>query len=219
MIITACINNKYGVYNPWHREQRYKSSINACLNMVTELNKVCTANPILVVITENSSNTYSSYLDVFSSDICKIVYTRTNILYPSLHKASKELLDIHIAMENLQCIDNERDMIVKLTGRYRMLNSDFLERVIRDQDKYEAFVKFFNVCTLQYLDDDCVLGMFAIRAKYLCAFKYDFEFSSASAEVQFATFVKCCILPDVLCEMDSLGLECCFADDLRILEV
>jgi hypothetical protein len=67
------------------------------------------------------------------------------------------------------------------------------------------------------MDYDCVLGMFALRCKYLKQFNYvNFNISP---EVEFATFVRSNIQEDKLCCISNLSLKCCFADDLRILNV
>jgi hypothetical protein len=62
--------------------------------------------------------------------------------------------------------------------------------------------------------DDCVLGLFAIKCKYLKQFNYSYE---KSAEVEFANYVKKNV--DKKMSVEHLGLECCFADNLRILIV
>ena len=64
--------------------------------------------------------------------------------------------------------------------------------------------------------DDCVLGLFAIKCKYLKSFKYDFL---RSPECEFAYYVRKNINKNKLIEVNDLHLECCFADDLRILVV
>lgn len=53
-------------------------------------------------------------------------------------------------------------------------NLNFIDFVKLNIDNYDAFVKFFNVCTKEYLFDDCVLGLFAIKCKYLKDFSYNF---------------------------------------------
>ena len=64
--------------------------------------------------------------------------------------------------------------------------------------------------------DDYVLGLFAIKCKYLKSFKYDFL---RSPECEFAYYVRKNINKNKLIEVNDLHLECCFADDLRILVV
>lgn len=54
---------------------------------------------------------------------------------------------------------NDNDYLIKLTGRYYMNNSIFIDTIIKNINKYDAFIKFFNVCTRQFENFDCVLGM------------------------------------------------------------
>ena len=88
------------------------------------------------------------------------------------------------------------------------MNGSFFE-LIGDHD---AYVKFFNVCTLEYLPNDCVLGLYAIKCKYLKKFEYK---CIKSPECEFAEYVRKLNVKEVA----DLGLECCFADDLRKLLV
>ena len=62
--------------------------------------------------------------------------------------------------------------------------------------------------------DDCVLGLFAVKCKYLKEFNYKFI---KSAECEFAEYIR--IKINNLYEIKQLDLECCFADDLRVLIV
>ena len=79
------------------------------------------------------------------------------------------MLDIKQVIQHYN-IDND-DFIIKLTGRYKILDKSFINLLKTNIESYDAFVKFFNVCTLKYLHDDCVLGLFAIKSKYLKIFK------------------------------------------------
>jgi hypothetical protein len=63
---------------------------------------------------------------------------------------------------------------------------------------------------------DCVLGLFAIKCKYLKEFKYNFL---RSPECEFSHYIRKNINKNKIIEVDKLYLECCFADDLRILIV
>jgi hypothetical protein len=98
------------------------------------------------------------------------------------------------------------------------MNLDFINVVINYCDKIDAFVKFFNMCTKKYHDnkDDCVLGLFALKCKYLKNFNYKY---STSPEVEFAMYIKKTIDNSKILSIKNLSLECCFADNLRILIV
>ena len=107
------------------------------------------------------------------------------------------------------------DTIIKLTGRYKLLNLNFIN-LVKTNNEIDAFVKFFNVCTKKYVFDDSVLGLFAIKCKYLKEFKYNFL---TSPECEFADYIRKNIDKNKLIEVHQLDLECCFADNLRILVV
>lgn len=193
--------NKEGVLNDTHRRERYMESIQQILNLAENDSSI---KPIVV----ENNGLRPTYLDSLK---CDVVYTNNNNTRCG-HKGVNELLDINeiIHRYNIQ----DEDMIIKLTGRYKLLNPKFIELV--KNGNYDAYVKFFNVCTKQYMYDDCVLGLFALRCKYVKGFKYEF---GKSAECEFAGYVRTHIDKDKLMEVDQLELECCFADDLRILIV
>jgi len=203
IIITTSINNKIGVQNNDHRKQRYTDSINAILSFVKDDPEI---KPIIV----ENNGVRKTFLDDLG---CDVVYTNNNMQYFH-HKGVNELLDIKQVIRQYN-IQND-DYIIKLTGRYRLLNRTFIDQVKCGVDIKDAFVKFFNVCTLQYMFDDCVLGLFAAKAKYLKMFGYS---CVRSPECEFADHLRKRVAPLKIEEIQDLGLECCFADDLRMLLV
>ena len=136
-----------------------------------------------------------------------------SLLAHGKHKGVNELLDIKYIIQKYKIEDD--DIVMKITGRYKMLNSEYIELVKNNANMFDAFVKFFNVCTRQYMHDDCVLGLFAIKCKYLLNFNYD---CNKSAECEFAEHVRKYVKDKTL-EVTQLNLECCFADNLQILIV
>jgi hypothetical protein len=64
--------------------------------------------------------------------------------------------------------------------------------------------------------NDCVLGLFAIKCNHLKKFNYE---CIKSPECEFADYVRENINKNKLMEIKKLDLECCFADDLRLLIV
>ena len=197
IIITTSIHNKVGVQNQNHRQNRYVESITALLKIIHGSN-------IKPIIVENNGHR-NTFLDKFGCDVCYTDNNKTN--YP--HKGANELLDIKELIQQYSIQDN--DTIIKLTGRYKLLNPFFLQ-LIKKYEEYDAFVKFFNVCTKQYMVDDCVLGLFAIKCKYLKNFNYSFL---KSPECEFADYVG--KMKHI--KVKQLYVECCFADDLRLLIV
>lgn len=171
LIITASINNKYGVKNDVHRKNTYIEAITTTLSCIKDMN-------IKTIIVENNGFR-STYLDNLG---CDVFYTNNNILQ-TRHKGVKELYDIKNVIEKYNIHDD--DMIIKLTGRYMPLKDTFFKIVIDSQS--DALIKFYNVCTKKFLSNDCVLGLFALRCKYLKEFNYECKFSP---EVEFARFVR-----------------------------
>lgn len=201
LIITTSINNKIGPTDFDHRKNRYINSIKPLLSLIK--NDV-SIKPIIV----ENNGLRMTYLDELN---CDVVYTENNKLNFS-HKGVNELLDIQEVIRQYNIQDD--DVIIKLTGRYKILDLNFINLVKNNSETHDAFVKFFNVCTLQYLFHDCVLGLFAIKCKHLKSFSYLLK---ASPEVEFSVHVR--NNANKLMEVDNLHLECCFADDLRLLNV
>lgn len=163
---------------------------------------------IIPIIVENNGKR-KTILDNFWIDVH---YTENN-KKTFKHKGMNELMDIKSVIEEFNIQDD--DIIIKLTGRYKILDSSFFKTVIDNSNIYDAFMKFFNVSTEQYEKNDCILGLFAIRCKYLKEFEYDTELDIP--ETQLAEYLRkssCRI-----CELDRLGLRCKFSDTYKILEV
>jgi len=204
LIITTCVDNKYGLIGIEDRKKRYIDCIGSVLGFIKN-------NPLVTTIIVENSGKRKTILDDFG---CDILYTNNNGI--SKEKAINEIQDIKDVIYTYNIKDD--DMIIKLTGRYKVLDDSFLKQVINTD--YDAFVKFFNVCTLEYLENDCILGLFAVKCKYLKEFNYDFmnKFET-SPEYQFARFIRKTVDPSRIMEIKQLNLECCFGDDLRVLLV
>ena len=205
LIITTSIFNIHGRkrnLDLTHRKDRY---IECIKQVLTLSNNDPNVKPIVV---ENNGLT-ESYLDELG---CDIVYTNHNNT-KLRHKGFNELLDIKHVLDKYDVQDE--DMVIKLTGRYKLLDSHFIDEV-KAHTEYDAFIKFFNVCTKKFHTnyDDCVLGLIAIRCKYLKDFHYD---GKKSPEVEFSLYVKNVVKNFM--EIKDLNLQCCFANDLRILVV
>jgi hypothetical protein len=190
IIITTSINNKHGIVDYERRRHRYIDSITESIRLIPNVNDF---KPIIV---ENNGNS-NTYLNNIG---CDVLYTDSNKMNFK-HKGVNELIDIKSVIQHYNI--NDDDIIIKLTGRYKLLDSSFLQYVKDNSNNYDAFVKFFNVCTLEYMHDDCVLGLFAIRCKYLKDFNYD---CLASPECEFAKYIRRNI--NRTHEIQRLGIEC-----------
>jgi len=203
LIITTSIQSKNINNYDNHRQNRYIDCIQHLLKLIEN------DSNIKSIVVENNG-LRKTYLDDLKCDIC---YTENNKI-TFKHKGENELLDIKEIINQYNIKDD--DFIIKLTGRYKILNLNFINFVKNNINKYEAFVKFYNVCTLKYELDDCVLGLYCIKCKYIKEFNYT---SIPFPEWDFAKYVRKNINENNIKEMEQLDLECCFADDLRILIV
>ena len=202
LILTTSIHNRFGAINDMRRKERYLSEIHGTLSHLP----TCIA-PIIV---ENNGKR-DTYLDHFVHDgkPVRVVYTNNNEMRYK-NKATNEMADIKDVIR--ECGIQTNDMIIKLTGRYRIVSSDFFTDVI-EHEKIDAFVKFYNVVTMKPEYHDCVLGCFAMRVIFIQLYSHRIADSQPSAEVAFAKYVRYCGAS--LKEVDTLGVECCFADDER----
>ena len=201
LIVTTSIIDKHMNTSEDHRKNRYMECIQYLIDLLEEDSSVK-----LIVVENNGPR--QTYLDNLK---CDILYTNNNN-YKFAHKGVNELSDIKDVIEHYHI--KEDDMIIKLTGRYKMLAMSFIQLVKDKSKEYDAFIKFFNVCELKYMYDDCVLGLFAMKCKYIKDFEYD---CIKSPECEMAEYARENI--HKLMEIDQLNLECCFADDLRRLVV
>ena len=64
------------------------------------------------------------------------------------------------------------------------------------------------------MENDCILGMYAIKCRHLKIFEY--QDIGSSPEVQFAVFLNK-HLDQMVCKVFRLHLKCCFAGNLIIV--
>lgn len=205
LIITACIQNRYGVQHAEQRKQQYLSAITETLTHLPP-----TIQPILV----ENNGIRDTYLDHFFHNNIRVpvVYTTNNARSLS-HKAMTELLDIKEVCTRYDIQNN--DIIIKLTGRYTVKSPLFFTEVLSDSVT-DAFVKFFNVCTQLFDPNDCVLGCYAVRA-HLIRYWSHLAMRDQIPERAFAHHIR--KNAPIIREMKQLDVECCFADDGQRLRV
>jgi hypothetical protein len=206
LILTASLHTKRFTVNS-KREEEYISAIKKTLSYLPG-----TIQPIIV---ENNGSR-STCLDQFihHNKRVPVVYTDHNQLQFK-SKGVNELLDLHEVIDQIGIQAN--DMIIKLTGRYQATASGFFKDVIEQEQQYDAFVKFYNVCNLTWDMNDCVLGCYAIRAFFLKSWNpYSIE-NHPSAEAAFAKYIQLCGAH--IRQMELLGVRCHFSEDGRTLDV
>jgi len=206
LIITTSLINKVSVCaHDSMRENRYVECIKHSIGL-------CPKDIKIYIVECNGER--ETCLDQFKEiENVEVVYTDNNSFHEKvIHKGVTELNDIKHVINKYNIGDDE--MIIKLTGRYKVLNDYFFNLVKNNIEKYDAFIKFFNVCTKQFCYNDCVLGLVAIKKKYIKYFEY-----KKYVEVDFASMVLSEVEQNRIYEIETLELECMFADDLRILYV
>jgi hypothetical protein len=199
LIITTCINSNYGLHDNAHRQNQYLTCIRKTLSVLPE--------GIKPIIVENNGKR-ETYLDALGIDV---LYTENNAI-TQFHKGVNELNDIKSVINHYNIQDD--DMVIKVTGRYSVNDPYFFNYVMEHQNEYDSFVKFFNVCTLTFMQYDCVLGLFAMRCKHLK--ELVFQNRELSPEIEFAVHARNC---GKVAEIQDLHITCCFANDFRVLDV
>jgi hypothetical protein len=210
-VLTTSVVNKYLTANLTTAERGDEIRRNRYLTSITKNLQILQNYPdVKIVIVENNGNS-NTYLNIFNEKFnIPILYTSFN-KHNFYHKGFAELYDIKAVIKQFDIKDD--DMIIKMTGRYHLMTDYLIKKIIDEQNNYDAFFKFYNVCIRNYLENDCVLGAFGLRAKYLNEFEY--KVMNASPEVQIATYVKTKSKSGELrlCEMEDLLVKCIFAEN------
>jgi hypothetical protein len=195
LVVTSCIHNRFGIQNPEKRRAEYTNAIQCVLAHVP--------SSVQVRIVENSTQS-PTFLDSFGIPVIYTNHSNINVRNKGITEFKDLLYTLHAQGAQPD------DIVIKLTGRYCLLNSSFIERVLQTQTEYDAWVKFYNVHARQFMDNDCILGLFAMRYRYLKRLDYSELGNVGSMEVDFATFVnRECPRID---KAQKLGLYCIFGD-------
>jgi hypothetical protein len=134
------------------REQQYVERISRTIRMLQHL-------PFKFYIVENNGKRPTA-LDTIEN--ATVLYTNTNTIKSITNKGIKEFSDILFVGDTFDFDDD--DIVIKLTGLYTIEEpSIFLEYIHIFEPNHDAFIKWFNICRQEYLYDDCILGLFALR--------------------------------------------------------
>lgn len=207
LILTTSIQNHIPSLDNSLRKQQYLDGISHNLSLLPQ--------EIQPIIVENNGHR-QTYLDDFQhyNKSVPVIYTNNN-QYTFKNKGVNEILDIKevIKQYNIQ----DEDMIIKLTGRYKVTSPLFFQKIIQSQHSIDAFVKFFGSCSLKYEFYDCILGMYALRCLYFKLLDHKWINLHLSPEIAFAKYIRNTIFN--LEEITQLDLQCIFSEDNRILNV
>jgi hypothetical protein len=186
------------------REQLYLERITKTIQQLQHL-------PFVFYILENNGIRET---ELNSIQNVTLLYTNTNKIDAfSDRKGIKEFSDIMFLSEKYMFDDN--DLIIKFTGLYTLNDTSFLDLVYSLESNYDAFIKWFNICTNKYLYDDCILGLFALRYKYLKEFNYMEMLSHPSMEHVFARYIRETVISDRIKDITHLGM--CYRGETSVV--
>ena len=205
LVITTSLNNTFWSDHPERREQEYRTAIAESLSHLPA--------EIQPIIVENNGKR-ATFLDHFlhKNRLVPVIYTDNNAVKES--KGVKELLDLQAVIRQKEI--QSMDIVIKLTGRYRVTSSSFFENVMKE-DGYDSFIKFHDVVKNKPDSDQAVLGFYAIRSMYLSYWSPKSIDIYPSAEVAFARYNRRSV--PRMREITLLGLTCVFSDDGRSLPI
>jgi len=187
-VITSSINTP-------EREQVYLEQIRQSLAAVGH-------HPFSVYIVENNGPRQTSF-DAIEG--VNLFYTYTNANRAFVRKGMKEFHDLVLLGDKYEFEDD--DIIIKLTGLYTLENPNtFLESIVQNEMYYDAFIKWMDVIRGIYLYDDCCLGLYAIRFRYLTEFNYIAMATHHSMEQVFARYVRDAVPAERIASIEHLGL-------------
>lgn len=186
---------------------RYRYAIESSLKWVTE--------DIQPVIVENNGQKGTFLEDIiWRGNTVPVVYTSNNV-GNWRNKGVNELLDIQDVIHRMGIKGS--DIIIKLTGRYRLLSAQFLDHVKKTEAKFDLWMKFYNVSTMEYDQNDCILGLYAVRAQSIEWMSYFWLNLFDSPEKGVAKYMNQSV--SRIYPINHLDLECLFSENGRILEV
>lgn len=206
LILTASLHNRVLSSISEDRLTRYRYAITETLRFLP-----AGVQPIIV---ENTGR--GAMLEGFSCHGQSVPVVNTENGGLSLrNKGVNEWLDIREVIDRAGLRDE--DVVVKLTGRYRLLSSRFLEHIRHTQEKHDAWFRFLNVCTGEKDPHDCVLGCYGARVGLLRFLSWSWLNLFDSPEKGMARFLRSSVGSSRLAEIDCLDVECVFSENGRVL--
>lgn len=207
LILTATITPIKQIWGPEEKDAR-KARYQRCIS--DTLNHISASNLIKPIIVVNDIGVTNSYFDDLG---CDVVYaSNNNGRYHN--KGINELTSIKAVITKYDI--KEDDMIIKQTGRYCPCSSSFYDIITEEIRHYDAIAKFYNVCTYQFDDNDCILGLIALKCKYWRGFEYSHDhngFDGPSPEVEMARYIRENVESNKILSLETLNMEFAFAND------
>lgn len=210
LVLTASLFNRSSSMVSEDRLSRYHYALEETLRHLPH-------EGVQPIIVENTSTSEVSPLDKITyheGKVVPVLYTTHGELQMR-NKGVNEWLDIKAVMEQWKMKDT--DILVKLTGRYRLLSPCFMEYIQRTADTKDAWFRFMNVCTGKDDPEDCVLGCYAAKVSVLRYLSWSWVNLFDSPEHAMAKHIRSSVSANRLVEMDYLGVECVFSENGRVL--
>ena len=211
LILTASLTSGISSTVSENRLERYQYAIQESLS--------CLPDGVQPIIVENTSSGHgggAGSLDHFTCHEKRVpVWYTDNGHHRMKNKGVNEWLDIKAVIDQWDMKDN--DIIVKLTGRYRLLSSQFIEQIRATETEKDAWFRFLNVCTEKEDPEDCVLGCYGARVSCLRYLSWSWMNLFDSPERAMAKHIRSSVSTKRLAEMVHLDVECVFSEDGRVL--
>lgn len=217
LIFTTSLLNRYEAKekNSENRVREYVSALRETWQVLhTVLKEHSDRIRMILVENNNQQGVFEAHFTEEEKARLSIMYTENNaVVYRN--KGVAECMDLHEVIH--RSFVSDTDIILKLTGRYRMISDQLVRHVLRTESMYDAWMKFYNVDQERYEDTDCVLGCFAIRALYLRLYAprrlelYDVP------ELAWSRYIR--LQVPRIDSVQDLGVECHFARNGRRVRV
>jgi hypothetical protein len=137
-----------------------------------------------------------------------------NILYTDTNQndwpiGTKEFVDIQTVCQTYGFADE--DIVVKLTGRYVIVEPTLIEKIFDYEYSADVFMKFYDASCDRLKRDrwnqnDCVLGFYGVRYSVLKEFRLELLDQPLSPEVIFATYIRQTVQPQRIMEIKMLDI-------------
>ena len=187
-VITSSINTS-------EREEKYIEQIKRSLAAIRKY-------PFSVYLVENNGPRKTVF-DAIEG--VNLYYTNTNANRAFEKKGMKEFHDLLLLADKYEFEDD--DIVIKLTGLYTLKDPNiYLGTIVHYDSQFDAFIKWMDVIQEKYFYDDCCLGLYAIRFKYLKEFNYIEMATHPSMEQVFARYVRDAVPADRIASVEHLGL-------------
>ncbi len=205
LILTASLTNQVGYVAAEDRAARYQYAIQETLRHVP--------SGVQVIAVENTSG--GQWGGEWRPAI-EVIHTDNGHLRMR-NKGVNEWLDILEVIRQKGMTD--QDIVVKLTGRYRLLSPWIFEEVERTAKQYDVWMRFLNVATGQEDPADGVMGCFAARVSALRYLSWSWMNLRDSPERALVAHLRSSVSADRICAMERLDVECVFSEDGRVVRV